>query len=105
MRKVWFGLFGTAAVAAMLTIGLTAANAARDGGNDGDTKKLPTPQHGVLAEFAESGLLNIVGGCCGTTPDHIRAIKAKVADLAPRPIPTIDVAMRLSGLEAFSVSP
>lgn len=58
-----------------------------------------------LHEWASSGLVNIVGGCCGTTPDHIRAIKAKVADLPPRPVPTIDVAMRLSGLEAFSVTP
>jgi 5-methyltetrahydrofolate--homocysteine methyltransferase len=57
-----------------------------------------------LQEWAASGLVNIVGGCCGTTPDHIRAIKAKVADLPPRPVPTIEVAMRLSGLEAFTVA-
>ena len=38
----------------------------------------------VLREFATAGLLNIVGGCCGTSPDHIRAIAAAVADVAPR---------------------
>lgn len=57
-----------------------------------------------LSEWAASGLVNIVGGCCGTTPDHIRAIKMKLDGESPRPIPDIDVAMRLSGLEAFSVS-
>jgi 5-methyltetrahydrofolate--homocysteine methyltransferase len=56
-----------------------------------------------LHEWAASGLVNIVGGCCGTTPDHIRAIKAKVETLPPRAVPKIEVAMRLSGLEAFSV--
>ena len=52
MRKVLSGLIGAAAVITMLATGLTGADAARDGGNDGDTKKLPTPQHGVLADFA-----------------------------------------------------
>ena len=59
---------------------------------------------GYLSEWAASGLVNIVGGCCGTTPDHIRAIKAKIEHLPPRMVPDVDVAMRLSGLEAFSVS-
>ena len=54
-------------------------------------------------EWADSGLVNIVGGCCGTTPDHISAIKGRVANLAPRQVPQADAAMRLSGLEAFSV--
>ncbi|MFT5180593.1 MAG: 5-methyltetrahydrofolate--homocysteine methyltransferase [Alphaproteobacteria bacterium] len=56
-----------------------------------------------LSEWAASGLVNIVGGCCGTTPAHISAIKAKVENLPPRPVPDVGVAMRLSGLEAFSV--
>jgi 5-methyltetrahydrofolate--homocysteine methyltransferase len=56
-----------------------------------------------LSEWAASGLVNIVGGCCGTRPAHIRAIKAKVENLPPRPVPDVGVAMRLSGLEAFSV--
>ena len=58
-----------------------------------------------LSEWAASGLVNIVGGCCGTTPDHIRAIKSRIDNLPPRPLPEIDVAMRLSGLEAFVVAP
>jgi len=57
-----------------------------------------------LSEWAASGLVNIVGGCCGTTPDHIRAIKSRIDNMPPRPVPDIDVAMRLSGLEAFSVA-
>ncbi len=56
-----------------------------------------------LGEWAQSGLVNIVGGCCGTTPDHIRAIKAKVENVPPRAVPDLEVAMRLSGLEAFTV--
>jgi len=60
-----------------------------------------TAEH--VFEWADSGLVNIVGGCCGTTPDHIRAIKERVATVAPRRVPEADAAMRLSGLEAFSV--
>jgi 5-methyltetrahydrofolate--homocysteine methyltransferase len=52
-----------------------------------------------LGEFARSGLANIVGGCCGTTPDHIRAIAAAVKDVRPRPVPTTPPQMRLAGLE------
>jgi 5-methyltetrahydrofolate--homocysteine methyltransferase len=50
----------------------------------GGYDETPEDMAGVLREFAESGLLNIVGGCCGTTPDHIRAIAAAVAGIAPR---------------------
>ncbi len=55
----------------------------------------------LVGEFAEAGLVNMVGGCCGTTPDHIRAIAEAVADKAPRQIPEIPRLMRLSGLEPF----
>ncbi|MGU3536943.1 methionine synthase [Methylobacterium sp. A54F] len=55
----------------------------------------------LVGEFAESGLVNMVGGCCGTTPDHIRAISEAVAGKAPRAIPEIPRLMRLSGLEPF----
>ena len=55
----------------------------------------------LVGEFAESGLVNMVGGCCGTTPDHIRAIAEAVADKAPRKVPEIPRLMRLSGLEPF----
>jgi 5-methyltetrahydrofolate--homocysteine methyltransferase len=54
-----------------------------------------------IEEWAQSGLLNIVGGCCGSTPEHIKAIANVVADKAPRTLPEIDVKMRLSGLEPF----
>lgn len=57
-----------------------------------------------LREWANSGLVNIVGGCCGTTPDHIRAIAAAVAGLPPRPVPELPRALRLSGLEAFTLA-
>jgi 5-methyltetrahydrofolate--homocysteine methyltransferase len=57
-----------------------------------------------LEEWARSGLVNILGGCCGTTPDHIRRIAQAVADVKPRQIPTRAPAMRLSGLEAFELA-
>lgn len=54
-----------------------------------------------IREWAESGLVNIVGGCCGSSPDHIKSIADAVADVKPRIPPTPDVKMRLSGLEPF----
>jgi len=59
----------------------------------------------ILKEFAESGLVNIVGGCCGTTPGHIRAIANAVRDIAPRAIPTPPPVLRLSGLEPLVIGP
>jgi 5-methyltetrahydrofolate--homocysteine methyltransferase len=56
-----------------------------------------------IAEWARSGLLNIVGGCCGTTPAHIAAIASAVKGVAPRVPPVPEPAMRLSGLEPFNV--
>ena len=57
----------------------------------------------AIAEWADSGFLNIVGGCCGTTPDHIRAFAKIVADKKPRALPDIPVECRLSGLEPFNI--
>jgi 5-methyltetrahydrofolate--homocysteine methyltransferase len=57
----------------------------------------------TVAEFAGAGLLNIVGGCCGTTPEHIRAIADAVANIKPRQILSIEPACRLSGLEPFTI--
>ena len=57
-----------------------------------------------LREWAESGLVNIVGGCCGTTPAHIRAIADAVAGLPPRPGPEVKPTLRLSGLEPFAAA-
>jgi 5-methyltetrahydrofolate--homocysteine methyltransferase len=59
----------------------------------------------LIGEFADAGLVNIVGGCCGTTPDHIRAIAKAVAGKAPRAVPEIPRRLRLSGLEAFALTP
>src|SRR5690606_31235996 len=57
----------------------------------------------IVEEFAKSGFINIVGGCCGTTPAHIAAIAEKVALFPPRTIPEIEPACRLSGLEPFNI--
>lgn len=57
---------------------------------------------GLVGGMAREGLLNIVGGCCGTTPAHIAAIADAVAGVSPRALPSPPAAMRLSGLEAFS---
>jgi 5-methyltetrahydrofolate--homocysteine methyltransferase len=59
----------------------------------------------LLGEFATAGLVNIVGGCCGTTPEHIAAIAKAVAGKAPRKIPEVTRQLRLSGLEAFTLTP
>ncbi|MGA0938747.1 MAG: methionine synthase, partial [Litorivicinaceae bacterium] len=55
----------------------------------------------IVAEYARAGLVNIIGGCCGTTPEHIRLIANQVASEKPRQIPTMKPLMRLSGLEPF----
>ena len=59
----------------------------------------------LLGEFAAAGLVNIVGGCCGTTPEHIPAIARAVAGKAPRAIPEVPRRLRLSGLEPFTLTP
>jgi len=58
-----------------------------------------------LREWAQNGWLNIVGGCCGTTPDHIKAIAGAVQGVAPRTPSTVQPVLRLSGLEALTVRP
>ncbi|MGL6159503.1 methionine synthase [Microbulbifer sp.] len=67
----------------------------------GEYDETPEETAGIVAEFARSGFLNILGGCCGTTPEHIRAIADAVADIPPRALPKIKPALRLSGLEPF----
>ena len=56
-----------------------------------------------IKEWAESGFLNLVGGCCGTTPAHIKAMAEAIAGIKPRELPEIEVACRLSGLEALTI--
>ncbi len=63
----------------------------------------PDVTSSLLQDFAESGFVNIAGGCCGTTPDHIRAIADVAAKIAPRQIPISATALRLSGLEPFTI--
>jgi 5-methyltetrahydrofolate--homocysteine methyltransferase len=59
----------------------------------------------LLGEFAADGAVNVVGGCCGTTPAHISRIAAAVAGLAPRPVPATTAPARYSGLEPFQIGP
>ncbi|MBT3518604.1 MAG: dihydropteroate synthase, partial [Candidatus Marinimicrobia bacterium] len=65
----------------------------------------PEKMSGFLQEFSESGLVNIVGGCCGTTPEHISAFSQVVDGLTPRTIPTIEPLTKLSGLEPLVIRP
>jgi 5-methyltetrahydrofolate--homocysteine methyltransferase len=64
-----------------------------------------TPEYtaGFIREFAASGFINIAGGCCGTTPAHIRAIADAVAGIAPRRIPVVEKKLRLAGLEPLNI--
>ncbi len=59
----------------------------------------------VVRDYAQAGFLNIVGGCCGTTPAHIAAMAAAVADLPPRKLPAITPCLRLAGLEPYTLCP
>ena len=63
----------------------------------------PHDTSSLLKEFADSGFINIAGGCCGTTPDHIRAIAEQVKDVRPRVLPTLDTYTRLAGLEPLAI--
>ena len=60
---------------------------------------------GYLSEFADSNLVNIVGGCCGTRPDHIKKFSEDIIDKSPRIIPKTTSHTRLSGLEALVITP
>jgi 5-methyltetrahydrofolate--homocysteine methyltransferase len=79
----------------------------------GEYDEHPNDTAAALREFAQSGLVNIVGGCCGTTPDHIRTIAEQVATLSPRPVHALSSAVspaatrftQLSGLEVLTIRP
>ena len=64
----------------------------------------PEAMAALVGEFATSGLVNIVGGCCGTTPDHIAAIAGAVKGIRPRTVPELEPRLRLSGLEPFELT-
>ena len=70
----------------------------------GEYDQTPEDMAPIIEEFASSGFLNIIGGCCGTTPGHIRAIADAVEKHPPRVIPEIEPACRLSGLEPFNIT-
>src|SRR5690606_35545012 len=63
----------------------------------------PDVTSSLIREFAESGFVNIAGGCCGTTPAHIKAIANELREMQPRQIPEIPRVTRLSGLEPFII--
>ncbi len=67
----------------------------------GEYDQDPEDMAAALESWAQDGLLNLVGGCCGSTPEHIRAIAEHVSDYAPRTVPEIAPKLRLSGLEPF----
>ena len=71
----------------------------------GEYDQSPAEMASLVGDYARSGFVNIVGGCCGTTPDHIAALASAIKGVAPRQAPNIEPACRLSGLEAFSMNP
>ncbi len=71
----------------------------------GGFDQTPAEIAAYLREFAQSGFVNIVGGCCGTSVDHIRAIAEMIVDVPPRQVPQQEPYLRLSGLEPLTVTP
>ncbi|MCB9526601.1 MAG: methionine synthase [Myxococcales bacterium] len=71
----------------------------------GEYDQSPAHMAALITEWAEAGFLNIVGGCCGTTPEHIQAIAQAMEGRAPRPRPELPVRTRLSGLEPVDIGP
>ena len=71
----------------------------------GEYDETPAEMAEVVGEFATSGLVNLAGGCCGTRPEHIRALKDAIKGVAPRVVPELPVRCRLSGLEPFNIGP
>ncbi|WP_457941818.1 methionine synthase [Vreelandella alkaliphila] len=69
----------------------------------GEYDQTPEEMAAIVSEFAESGLVNIIGGCCGSTPEHIQAIAEAVSSMAPRKVAKRSHACRLSGLEPFNI--
>ena len=71
----------------------------------GEYDQTPEVMQGLIRDFAESGLANIVGGCCGTTPDHISNLATAIVDVEPRAIPEVAHYTSLSGLEPLVIRP
>jgi len=68
----------------------------------GEYDESPDTMAAMMGEWGQSGFINIAGGCCGTTPDHIRAIANALSDVPPRPRPSIEKKLRLAGLEPYN---
>ncbi|MGI9220214.1 MAG: methionine synthase [Woeseiaceae bacterium] len=71
----------------------------------GEYDETPEQMAEVVAEFANSGMVNMVGGCCGTRPEHIRSLKKVVDGIAPRAVPELPVRCRVAGLEPLNIGP
>ena len=67
----------------------------------GQYDELPETTAGLVELWAKNGRVNVLGGCCGSTPEHIAAMAKTVEGIAPRPVPSLDAKMRLAGLEPF----
>ena len=70
----------------------------------GEYDELPETTAALVRQWAEGGRVNILGGCCGSTPEHIAAVAKAVEGIAPRPVPTLSHDMRLAGLEPFTIA-
>ena len=71
----------------------------------GEYDETPEAMASVIGEFAASGLVNLTGGCCGTQPEHVAALKKIVDEIAPRELPELPVRCRLAGLEPLTIGP
>jgi 5-methyltetrahydrofolate--homocysteine methyltransferase len=71
----------------------------------GEYDETPEEMAEIVGEFASSGLVNLVGGCCGTTPEHIRQLREAIRGKAPRRVPAVPVRCRLAGLEPLNLGP
>jgi 5-methyltetrahydrofolate--homocysteine methyltransferase len=69
----------------------------------GEYDETPDETGHALHDWAKDGIVNILGGCCGTTPEHIRHVADEVAGVKPRPVPERATALRLAGLEPFEL--
>jgi 5-methyltetrahydrofolate--homocysteine methyltransferase len=67
----------------------------------GEYDEMPDTTAGLVREWADHGQVNVLGGCCGSTPDHIAAMAQAVHGLAPRVLPVPEIVTRLAGLEPF----
>jgi 5-methyltetrahydrofolate--homocysteine methyltransferase len=66
--------------------------------------EMPETTAALVREWAEAGQVNVLGGCCGSTPEHIAAMARAVKELAPRKVPVLDPVTRLAGLEPFTMA-